>query len=68
MPEGYIYVADNPKKYFIGARALRWRTLRVRRLQTEHYGDEPAGDEAADGEVSSLLELSRWIAPAFPNS
>lgn len=50
----YLYVGDNPKKDFQGARALGWRTVRVRRPEGEHARAEPEPGSEADEEISSL--------------
>jgi putative hydrolase of the HAD superfamily len=63
-PEGYIYIADNPRKDFIAPRALGWKTARIRRAGGEHAAVEAMPHEAADCEVSNLPELRelfvRW--------
>jgi putative hydrolase of the HAD superfamily len=56
--EGYVYVADNPRKDFIGPRLLGWRTVRIRRNGGEHATYEPAKHEAADREITTLANLS----------
>jgi putative hydrolase of the HAD superfamily len=58
---GYVYVADNPRKDFLGPRGLGWRTVRIRRLGGEHVAYEPTPAEAADHEIGSLLELKRLL-------
>jgi len=58
---GFVYVADNPRKDFIGARQLGWRTVRVRRAGGEHHRYEASVAEAADVEIASLRELRRLI-------
>jgi len=58
---GFVYVADNPRKDFIGARQLGWRTVRVRRDGGEHHRYEASVAEAADVEIASLRELPRLI-------
>jgi putative hydrolase of the HAD superfamily len=61
---GFVYVGDNPRKDFIGARQLGWRTLRIQRSGIEHAGYVAASHEAADGEITSLAELVSLIEPA----
>lgn len=61
--DGYVYVGDNPRKDFIGARKLGWRTVRVRRTGGEHNHYEPSSAEAADVEVPDLLALRQLLAP-----
>lgn len=63
-PGHFVYVADNPRKDFIGCRQLGWRTIRVRRPGGEHAGYDSSVAEMADVEVSSLTELPRVIQPA----
>lgn len=63
--DGYVYVADNPRKDFIGARQLGWRTVRVRRPQGEHAAYRPEPGEEADTEVTNLLSLQALLKPAI---
>ena len=66
---GFVYIADNPRKDFLGARAAGWRTLRIRREGTEHGGSEALPAEAADRELSSLLFLADCVDPiSSPNA
>lgn len=58
---GYVYIADNPRKDFIGPRSLGWRTIRVRRPGGEHSEYEAAEHERADVEVGTLAELAPVI-------
>ena len=61
-PSHAIYVGDNPKKDFIGARRLGLQTVRIRRLGTEHgHLDAQPGFEA-DHEITSLDLLPEWLA------
>lgn len=62
--EDFVYVADNPRKDFIGARQLGWRTVRIRRPGCEHSEYEPTGEESADAEIPSLPELMPLMVPA----
>lgn len=55
--EGFVYVADNPRKDFIAPRALGWRTLRLRRPGTEHWAYEAAPAERAERDVITLADL-----------
>ncbi len=61
--EGYVYVADNPRKDFIGARRLGWKTVRVRRPGCEHSEYEPTAEESANVEIPSLLNLIPLMVP-----
>jgi putative hydrolase of the HAD superfamily len=63
-PSGFVYVGDNPRKDFIGARAVGWKTVRVRWPGCEHSGAEAPAEHAADLELSSLLGLKALVAPA----
>jgi len=60
-PEGYVYVADNPRKDFIAPRALGWRTVRFRRAGGEHADYVGSAAEAAEAEVGSMTELRAWL-------
>ncbi|MET0659706.1 MAG: HAD family hydrolase [Steroidobacteraceae bacterium] len=59
--DGYLYVADNPRKDFIAPHQLGWRTLRLRRAGTEHAEYEGTTDELADGEISTLASLPQFL-------
>jgi putative hydrolase of the HAD superfamily len=61
--DGYVYVADNPRKDFIGAKQLGWRTVRVRRPGGEHADYVPTEAEAPDGEITNLLSLRQLVLP-----
>ncbi len=51
-----VYIADNPRKDFIGPKTLGWDTIRVRR-PIGLYKDEHTGEEhAADHTIESLTE------------
>lgn len=63
---GYVYVADNPRKDFIGARQLGWRTVRVRRPGGEHSDYEPTAAEAADQETVDLHGLQQLFSVGPP--
>lgn len=53
----FVYVADNPAKDFVGARALGWHTVRIRRQEGLHASVEAAPGYEADAELRSLAEL-----------
>ncbi len=57
-PEFSIYIGDNPRKDFFGARQLGMRTIQVKRAASE-YGDlQPPGLEyAADLTIDSLAQV-----------
>ena len=60
-PSHAVYVGDNPKKDFIGARRLGLQTVRIRRPNTEHGHVEPAAGFEADHEITSLDSLPDWL-------
>ena len=51
------YVGDNPKKDFVGARQLGWKTVRIRRAQGLHYTREASEGYQADLEITTLQPL-----------
>jgi putative hydrolase of the HAD superfamily len=57
-PEFSVYIGDNPRKDFFGARQLGMRTIQVKRAASE-YGDlpPPALDYAADLTIDSLAQV-----------
>lgn len=61
-PSHAVYVGDNPKKDFIGARRLGLQTVRIRRPDTEHGHVEPLLGFEADHEITSLDSLPDWLA------
>ena len=61
-PSHAVYVGDNPKKDFIGARRLGLQTVRIRRPNTEHGHVEPSPGFEADHEITSLDSLPDWLA------
>ena len=61
--DGYVYIGDNPRKDFIGARQLGWRTVRVRRAEGEHADYQPIATEAAEAEIVNLLSLRQLLSP-----
>ena len=60
-PSHAVYVGDNPKKDFIGARRLGLQTVRIRRPNTEHGHVKPAAGFEADHEITSLDLLPEWL-------
>ena len=53
-----VYIGDNPRKDFLGAKRCGMATLRLRRPGTEHEMEEPdTKEKAPSGEISSLSEL-----------
>jgi putative hydrolase of the HAD superfamily len=64
-PDGFAYVADNPRKDFLAPRKLRWRTVRIRRPGAEHSHYEPRLEESAEREITSLELLPTiFLGPA----
>lgn len=57
-----VYVGDNPKKDFIGARRLGLQTVRIRRPNTEHGDVEAQPGLEADQELATLDTLPEWLA------
>ena len=62
--EGFVYVADNPRKDFIAPRALGWRTARIRRAGGEHERYVASAAESADCELGFLTELRNFLIPS----
>lgn len=60
-PSHAVYVGDNPKKDFIGARRLGLQTIRIRRPNTEHGLVDPQPGFEADHEIQSLDSLPEWL-------
>jgi putative hydrolase of the HAD superfamily len=60
-PSHAVYVGDNPKKDFVGARRLGLQTVRVRRPNTEHVHIEPPPGFEADHEITTLHDLPNWL-------
>ncbi|TFC29349.1 HAD family hydrolase [Cryobacterium sp. TMT1-3] len=59
-----VYIGDNPKKDFVAARALGWKTIRVRRAGGLHAQAET--DVDAEFEVPDLMpESMNRIGPSF---
>lgn len=61
-PSHAIYVGDNPKKDFLGARRLGLQTVRIRRPNTEHGLLDAQPGYEADHEITSLDALPEWLA------
>src|SRR5262249_27135707 len=51
------YIADNPSKDFVTARALGWRTVRLVRKGGEYADIEAAEGHEADHRITSLHQL-----------
>ena len=51
-----MYIADNPAKDFITAKALGWRTLQVARPGQTHAAEAPSAAHAAEVTATDLPE------------
>jgi putative hydrolase of the HAD superfamily len=61
-PGEAVYIGDNPKKDFRGARALGMRTIRVRYPDGSHFLEEPATPEdGPDQEGENLTTVSALL-------
>lgn len=62
--DGCVYVADNPAKDFITARALGWRTVQVARPGQTHAAEAPSAAHAAEVSApdlrAALATLTAW--------
>lgn len=56
-----VYVGDNPKKDFVTAKRLGWRTFQVSRAGGEYVGMIPEESHRADAQLASLYELEHLI-------
>lgn len=61
-PSHAVYVGDNPKKDFVGARRLGLQTVRIRRPNTEYGHLDALPGYEADHEITSLDSLPEWLA------
>lgn len=63
--DGCVYVADNPQKDFITARALGWRTIQVARPGQTHAAVPPSEAHAAEVSAvdlrAALAILAGWM-------
>lgn len=61
---GYVYVADNPAKDFMGPAALGWRTVRIRRNGGLHFGEDssPPLPDAELPDCSGLVGILERFA------
>lgn len=55
--DNVVYIGDNPKKDFHGARQLGIRTVRIIRATGDYMGLRLGNEYEADVEISSLFEL-----------
>lgn len=56
-----VYVGDNPKKDFIGARELGFKTIRIIREKGDHVLDKVDKEYEADFIIYNLKELLKFI-------
>ncbi|MDR4507403.1 MAG: HAD family hydrolase [Candidatus Brocadiaceae bacterium] len=56
-----VYIADNPVKDFVTAKALGWLTVHIRRPSGEYSHHIPVMGYEADKEITSLFELKELI-------
>lgn len=62
-PAHTVYVGDNPKKDFIGAKKVGLKTIRVRRENGEYSDiDPPSSEHAPDLNIASLNQLNKALA------
>jgi putative hydrolase of the HAD superfamily len=63
VPRDVVYVGDNPRKDFEGARRSGLRSVRIRRSDGLYASDEAAsGDAEPDREIQSLCHLREVLA------
>ncbi len=60
--DGCVYIADNPAKDFITARALGWRTVQVSRPGQTHPSVAPSDAHAAEVSAVGLREAMAIVA------
>lgn len=60
-PGEAVYVGDNPRKDFIGARALGMKTLRIIRAKGMYMELEPEPGREADERIRALTELEIYM-------
>jgi putative hydrolase of the HAD superfamily len=61
-PNSLVYVGDNPRKDFKGARDAGWRSVRIRRSGTLYHLQEPQSGFEPDAEVGSFDDLEKVLA------
>jgi len=58
-----VYVADNPKKDFLGAKRLGMRTIRIRDSEGLYSADEPPSPaHAPELEIANLTQLEKVLS------
>ena len=60
-PEETIYVGDNPKRDFMGAKKMEILTVRVKRKDNDCYNIPENDKNKANFEISSLINLNKII-------
>jgi len=61
MHHELVYIGDNPKKDFIAAKKLGWKTVHIARVDSEYSNVIISEDYQADYKVSSLYEIPTLI-------
>jgi putative hydrolase of the HAD superfamily len=58
-----VYVADNPRKDFLGAKQVGMRTIRVRRVEGLYHAEEPPSPaHAPEVEIQNLTQLENVLS------
>ena len=57
-PYECVYIGDNPKKDFVGAKALNINTIRIKRDRGDHINDIVSFDYEADLIINNFYELT----------
>lgn len=60
-PSAAAYVGDNPRKDFVGAKALGMDTFRIVREKGMHMRDEAEPEREAAHRIAALTELEGWL-------
>lgn len=58
----FVYVADNPKKDFIGPRGLGWKTIRFRNPRGIYRGVQSNAATRADVEIDAFVDILDLVA------
>jgi putative hydrolase of the HAD superfamily len=67
-PDQAVYVGDNPRKDFIGARKIGMTTIQIKRAGTEHGEAQPEPGFEADYILTTLDDLPLLTHKVFPLS
>ena len=60
-PKNAIYIGDNPRKDFVGARQLGLKTVRITRSDTEHGHIRLEAEFEADYDIATLADLTNVL-------